>query len=120
MEAHSQQEIEWAIERKMFTERYCGEDCENPHQLDFNSCIDLKDGITSDGQMPLYLYRNPSKILKDKYLNEWFNYCRLAEGGLFPVAGGAIDQPTEFLEFYEIYTALKNIRKVQTEEKSNE
>lgn len=115
MGAYSQTEIEWAIERSAFTQKYCGDDCSNPPQLDFSRAIDLKDNISVDGK-PLLLYKNPAPILRDKYLNDWFHFCVLADGGLFPCAGGALDQPTEFLDFYELYLSIKNIRKVQKEE----
>lgn len=115
MENNSREDIEWAIVRNYHTQRYCGEDCNNPHFLNFESQIDLDDGITVDGR-PLLLTRNPYKLLKDRYINEWFNLCQLAQGGLFPVSGGAIDQPTEFLEFYQIYLSLKSIKKVEKEQ----
>ena len=56
MGEHSQQDIEWAIERNAFTQRYCGEDCNHPHELDFSSAIDLKDNIT---------------VTESEHINEW-------------------------------------------------
>ena len=79
------------------TDKFCGTDCNNPPELPYALQIDLKDGID------IRLKQNPSKLLKDKELNHYFFLCELAKGGLFPSAGGAYDQETEFLQFYRIY-----------------
>lgn len=54
---------------------------------------------------------NPSFLMKDSYLLDYFSLCQFAENGLFPHAGGALDQDTEFLEMYQIYCAWKGIKK---------
>lgn len=109
----SQEDLEWAIEREMFTERYCPEGCNKPTRLRFQDNIDLKDGLTVNG-MPALIDINPSFILSDTALNEWFKFCSYADNGLFPNQGGALDQDIEFLEFYEIYCSWKQVTKSPT------
>ena len=115
----SQEDFLWAKEREYFTQRYCPQGCNKPTILSFSNHIDLNDGIMLNGQ-PLRLDINPSFILKDDYLNDYYNLCELASNGLFPNAGGALDQDTEFLEMYQIYCAWKNVKKNTSQEVKNE
>lgn len=116
----SQKDQQWVYDRQIFIERYCPDGCNKPTILSFENQIDLKDNLMINGNKAL-LNMNPSFILKDKVLNEWLSFCELAHNGLFPNAGGSLDQDPEFLEFYEIYCNYKNILvKSQEGEKQNE
>lgn len=96
--------IQQAIQHKRFvTDIYCGDDCDKPKELPQDTWIDLKDGINYP------LRKNPYPILKDKFLSDYFIICTLASGGLFPVVGGVYDQPSEFIELYEIYIQWKEV-----------
>lgn len=110
-----QVDLEWAIERKAFTDRYCANGCNSKSVLRFQDHIDLKDGLTING-LPAKIDINPSFILKDKELQSWLSFCSLADNGLFPQVGGATDQDTEFLEMYEIYCGWKNVTKKSSPE----
>lgn len=106
----TEQDLHWAMERTYWTKRYCPEGCNSPTKLNFANHIDLKDNIMVNGE-PLKLDINPSFILKDDYLNDYYQFCVLADNGLFPSSGGALDQDTQFIEMYQVYCAWKNIKK---------
>lgn len=83
--------------------------------------IDPKDGIVkrdaSNNTSPIYIIRHPAPILKDQILAEWFNICKFAYKGLYPVSGGYEEQTTEFTEYFNIYLRWKELRE---ERKTNE
>ena len=106
----SPENLEWAMERSYFTKRYCPEGCNQPTKLSFANHIDLQDNMTVNGEVAK-LDINPSFILKDDYLNDYYQLCELASNGLFPHSGGALEQDTQFLEMYQIYCSWKNVRK---------
>lgn len=88
-----------AIQRiETHTNIYCGSDCDNPPELPEHRWIQLNDGLK------VGLSKNPAALLKNEYLNQWFDICELAkEGQIFPVVGGYTDQPSDFLELYLLY-----------------
>ena len=106
----SDSDLEWAMERSYFTKKYCPQGCNKPTILPFAQHIDLQDNIAINGE-PARININPSFILQDTYLNDYYTLCELASNGLFPHAGGALDQDTQFLEMFSVYCAWKGIKK---------
>lgn len=111
--------IQEAHIRRNWTNKYCGDDCENPKFLEFGSRINLNDGVKKIDGSIFELNRNPSKLLKDQYLKDWFKICRLCEMfKTLPHSGGVLDQTNEFIEMFEIYSFW--LKYAQDKEKSHQ
>ncbi|GJM45019.1 MAG: hypothetical protein DHS20C21_18610 [Gemmatimonadota bacterium] len=58
-------------------------------------------------------YECPNRLLDAEAL-EHFRLCCYAERGLWPVPGGAMDQPARFLKLFEVFSNEK--AKIEEEE----
>lgn len=97
----------------------CGNNCSNPPQLiSLSHKIDLKDNVTAIDGSPILLDKNPSVLLKDKYLKRYYELCDFAyKGKIYPNDGGFLDQPTEFMEFYRLYLTWATLPTVEKDNK---
>ena len=118
-ETYGPTEINQAQRQMVLTEKRCGPDCRNPKLLDKETRIDLGDGILVGGEIA-YIYQNPSQLIKDDYLNEWFSLCKLShQFQALPFQGGIYDQSTEFIEMFEIFSFWKDLA-IQKEKSKNQ